>query len=87
MSIAEKLQQVAEEKAKIRQSLIDKSVDMTDTPFTQYHTKIDLIKTSTGNAIESDVRAGKTFSNSSGIDKLGTWDGSLDDGSIDYYTP
>ena len=87
MSIAQKLQQIAEEKAKIRQALIDKSVDMADTPFTEYHNKINSIKTSTGNATESDVRAGKTFSNSSGIDKLGTWDGSLDDGSIDYYTP
>lgn len=87
MAIADKLIQVNEEKEAIKQALINQSVDMTDVPFIQYHEKVASIKQSTGDALESDVRLGKTFSNSSGIDKIGTWSGNLDDGSIDYYTP
>lgn len=87
MAIADKLIQVNNEKEAIKQALIDQSVDMTDVPFTKYHEKVQSIKKSTGDAVESDVRFGKTFSNSSGTDKVGTWSGNLDDGSIDDYAP
>ncbi len=40
MSIAEKLTQLATAKQNIKQAIIDKGVDLTDVPFTSYHTKI-----------------------------------------------
>ena len=40
MSIADKLTQLATVKQNIKQAIIDKGIDLTDVPFTSYHTKI-----------------------------------------------
>lgn len=65
---------VLQTKNQIKQAIVDKGVDVAESDtFRSYANKVSSIKTPQGNAAPGDVRSGKTFSNSTGTNLVGTF--------------
>lgn len=73
MAISDKITDLNNTKTAIKTSLTSKGLDLSTTPFSQYSEKIDTLKIAKGNAVRDDVLYGKTFSNNSEVNIIGSY--------------
>lgn len=73
MSVIDKLNQIKSCKEDIKQAIIDKGVDMTDTPFTEYATKISEIQAGSGSSDYLEIRNNLTTYTNREIEAIGEY--------------